>query len=347
MDKKTKILITGASGFIGSFLCEEGLSRGMDVWAGMRGSSSRKWLQDERLHFQTLDMTNRDLLEQQLQEFRQQNDGGWDIIIHAAGATKCLKQSDFDRNNFDCTVNFVECLRSLDMEPDLFVYVSSLSVLGPIREKDYSEMLADDIAVPNTAYGRSKAKSEEYLRTLQGDFPYVIFRPTGVYGPREKDYFLQVKSIKQHIDFAVGYKKQEITFVYVADLVGAIYAAIDKSLEGKGNDILTHIYHVSDGQSYSSRAFSDYIQQSLPVRHVIHLKAPLWFLRCVCAVSEFFSKMRGKVSTLNGDKYKILSQRNWNCDITPMRQELGYEPQWPLERGTRAAVEWYKQEKWI
>lgn len=346
MEKTTKILITGASGFIGSFLCEEGLNRGMEVWAGMRGSSSSRWLKDERLKFQTLDLTQREVLRSQLEAFRKEH-GAWDIVIHAAGATKCLKQRDFDRNNFDCTVNLVETLRETDMQPKLFVYVSSLSVLGAIREKDYSEMVAEDVPQPNTAYGRSKVKSEEYLRSLGESFPYVIFRPTGVYGPRERDYFLQVKSIKQHIDFAVGFKKQEITFVYVADLVGAIYAAISKAQKGEEAGILQHIYHVSDGHSYSSRAFSDYIQEFLGVKHVLHIKAPLWFLRCVCALSGTMAKLTKKPATLNGDKYKILSQRNWNCDITPMRKELGYEPQWPLERGTRAAIEWYQKEKWV
>ncbi|MCH5177648.1 MAG: NAD(P)-dependent oxidoreductase [Prevotellaceae bacterium] len=346
MEKQTKILITGASGFIGSFLCEEGLQRGMEVWAGVRGSSSRKWLQDTRLQFQTLDMTSRDMLRHDLQQFREQH-GGWDIVVHAAGATKCLHQRDFDRNNFDCTVNLVETLRELDMVPRLFVYVSSLSVLGPIRERDYSAMRADDRPCPNTAYGRSKLKSEEYLRSLDAAFPYVIFRPTGVYGPREKDYFLMAKSIRQHVDFAVGYRKQEITFVYVADLVGAIYAAVAKATDGTAADINRHVYHVSDGVAYSSRAFSDELQEAMRVKHVLHVTAPVWFLRCVCAVSEFFSRLQGKPSTLNGDKYRIMKQRNWNCDIEPMRTELGYEPQWMLRRGTREAVKWYKEQGWL
>lgn len=342
-----KILITGASGFIGSFLCEEGAKAGHSVWAGMRASSSRKWLEGAGVEFQTLDLTNRDSLRSQLHAARAAM-GGWDVIVHAAGATKCIDAADFDRNNYDCTVNLVETLRELDMVPRLFVYVSSLSVLGPIRESDYSEMCADDEPRPNTAYGRSKVRSEAYLKQLGTDvLPYVIFRPTGVYGPREKDYFLMAKSICQHVDFAVGYKPQQITFVYVLDLVGAIYAAIGKVEKDDTEAMMGQIFHVSDGQSYSSRAFSDYIQEDLGVRGVLHIKAPLWFLRLVCAVSEFFARSAHKVTTLNGDKYNIMSQRNWNCDITPMRQILGYEPKWPLERGTKETMAWYKSQKWL
>ena len=53
------------------------------------------------------------------------------------------------------------------------------------------------------------------------------------------------------------------------------------------------------------------------------------------------------MSALNNDKYHILSQRNWQCDIEPARRDFGYNPEWPLERGVKAAVEWYKQAGWL
>ncbi len=368
-----KILITGASGFIGSFLCDEALRRQMEVWAGMRKGSSRRWLQSEWLQFCTLDMTDATVLRGQLEAFKQKH-GRWDVIVHAAGATKCLHKEDFDLHNYQCTRNLVEGLIELDMVPDSFVYVSSLSILGPIRERQvpvyplnapvgsdiefvkkytvgcsvYEPMKESDTPMPNTAYGESKLKSEEFLhdvaKRLEAEgkrkFPYVIMRPTGVYGPREKDYFMMAKSIKAHTDFAVGFKPQEITFVYVQDLVDAIFAAVDKGVSGR-------TYFVSDGYVYTSRAFSDLIQRELGVKHVLHITAPLWFLRCVSAVAESFARLFGKTSTLNGDKYKIMKQRNWQCDITPLREELDFTPQWNLERGVKACIEWYKKEKWI
>ena len=51
-------LVTGASGFIGSFIVQEGLEQGFEVWAGMRGTSSKGYLKDERIRFATLDMQN-------------------------------------------------------------------------------------------------------------------------------------------------------------------------------------------------------------------------------------------------------------------------------------------------
>ena len=63
---KQSILITGASGFIGSFLVEEALHRGFETWAGVRASSSRKYLQEPGLHFLELDFAHIDRLYEQL-----------------------------------------------------------------------------------------------------------------------------------------------------------------------------------------------------------------------------------------------------------------------------------------
>ena len=133
-----KILVTGASGFIGSFLCEEGLKRDMETWAGMRAHSSKRWLTDKRLKFATLDMTDPVRLKEQLSAYQQEVER-WDVIIHAAGATKCLKREDFDLHNYQCTRNLVTTLEALDMLPKQFLYVSSLSVLGPIREEQNAD----------------------------------------------------------------------------------------------------------------------------------------------------------------------------------------------------------------
>ena len=123
MAEKKKILITGASGFIGSFLCDEALRRGMEVWAGMRRSSSRKWLQNEWLQFCILDMTKRDTRKQQLEDFKAKH-GRWDVVVHAAGATKCLRKEDFDLHNFQCTKNLVDSIAGFFTAIAFFYFTS-------------------------------------------------------------------------------------------------------------------------------------------------------------------------------------------------------------------------------
>lgn len=334
----TKILITGASGFIGSFIVEEALNQGYKTYAGVRRSSSRRYLQDERINFLEIDFSSKQSIVEALSNFKRDN-GSFDYIIHCAGVTKCINKEEFIEVNYLQTKNFVDSLSELEMVPKQFIYISTLSVFGPIHEQTYQPIAESDQRQPNTAYGLSKLKSEKYLEQMP-DFPYVIFRPTGVYGPREGDYFLMIKSIKGHVDFSVGYKRQDITFVYVKDLVQAIFLAIDKKVNRRA-------YFVSDGQVYSSRSFSDLIQSELGDPFVIHIKSPLFVLKVISLCAEFLSGLMKKTSTLNSDKYKIMKQRNWQCDISPTVEELGYEPKYKLDRGVKEAVSWYKDEKWI
>ena len=347
-----KILVTGASGFIGSFMVSEGLNRGHEMWAGMRHSSSKQYLTDERIHFAELDLGKPERLQEQLLGYKAELDGGWDYVIHAAGATKSLNREGFFQTNTDGTRNLVNALRKCDMMPRRFVFVSSLSIFGAIKEQAlhtgtagsgvYPPITDQDTPQPNTAYGESKLAAEKFLQA-QTDVPWVILRPTGVYGPRERDYFLMAKSIKQHVDFAVGYKPQEITFVYMMDVVQAAFLACERP----ETDVLHKAYFLSDGHSYNSRAFSDLLQKEMGTRCVLHIKAPLWFLHAVCAVNGTVCRWLGKLTTLNMDKYHILAQRNWNCDIEPARRKLGYEPQWNLEDGVRESVKWYQEAGWL
>ncbi len=340
-----KILVTGASGFIGSFIVEHAIKLGYDVWAGVRANSSRQWLTDKRIHFIGLDFSHPELLIKTLEEFHQKEER-WDYVVHAAGATKTKDEATFFETNFEATRQLVKALQQLGMTPQRFVMMSSLSVLGALRQelvpqagdRFYAEMTAADEPEPNTAYGRSKYAAEKFLHE-QKDFPYIILRPTGVYGPREKDYYLMAKSIKQHVDFAVGFKPQEITFIYVQDLVEAVFLILDKGE-------VTQSYLLSDGNTYNSRTFSDLLQKEMGINNVIHLKAPLWLLRMICCCGELCGKLTGKISVLNIDKYNILKQRNWRCNIQPAIA-LGFKPRFDLEAGVKQTVAWYKQKKWI
>lgn len=326
----TKILITGASGFIGSFMVERALALGMETWAAVRPTSSRKYLTDKRIHFINLNLGNEKELYTQLKEHLDTEGRPFDYVIHAAGATKCRRAEDFFSINAEGTERLALSLRLTEaLKADgRFVFISSLSVMGPAHEKDNQPITEHDLPVPNTAYGASKLQAESLLADVKG-LNYVVLRPTGVYGPRERDYAMMAQSIRRHIDFAVGYRPQTLTFIYVADLVDAAFLALEHGECGRK-------YFLTDGAEYSSRAFSDLIQQRLGVRHVLHFTAPLWVLRVVSWIAEHAARMLGTTSMLNSDKYRIMRQRNWRCDITPARKELGYCPQWSLKRGVDA-----------
>ena len=338
-----KILVTGASGFIGSFIVAEALRRGFETWAAVRGSSSRGYLQDPRIHFIELNLSSEADLERQLSGHQ------FDYVVHAAGVTKCIDRRDFRRINTEGTKHLVTALMKLQMPLRRFVYLSSLSVFGAIREQQpYQDIRETDTPRPNTEYGRSKLEAEQWLESLtpdpspkgRGDFPYVILRPTGVYGPRERDYFMMAKSIKQHVDFAVGYRRQDITFVYVDDVVQAVFLALDHGQTGRK-------YFLSDGEVYQSTTFSDYIHQELGRPWWVRITAPVWVLRIVTFFGEHIGRMTGRISALNNDKYNILRQRNWRCDIEPARRELGYHPEVGLREGVRCSIKWYRDNGWL
>ena len=330
-----KILITGASGFIGSFIVEEALKQGFETWAAVRKSSSKEYLQDERIHFIELNLSSKAQLIEQLRPHQ------FDYVVHAAGVTKCLNKADFRRINTEGTKNLVDALLDLQMPLKRFVFLSSLSVFGAIKEQlPYDEIREDDTPKPNTEYGRSKLEAERYIDSIGSRLPYTILRPTGVYGPREKDYFMMAKSIKQHIDFAVGYQRQDITFVYVTDVVQAVFLALEKGETGRK-------YFLSDGQVYQSTTFSDLIHEELGRPWWLRITAPVWVLRIVTFFGEYIGHITGKVTALNNDKYNILRQRNWRCDIEPARRELGFEPKVQLKEGVKTTIQWYKDHKWL
>ncbi len=332
------VLITGASGFIGSFLVEEALKRGMEVWTGVRSTSSRAYLQDDRIHFIELDFAHPDKLLRQLADHLK-NQHRFDYIIHCAGVTKCVDKKDFEQVNYLQTRCFVETLQKLEMAPRQFAFVSTLSVFGPIREKSYTPIQEKDIPCPNTAYGESKLKAEIYLQSLS-NFPYVIYRPTGVYGPREKEYYLMVKALYRHVEFAVGFKRQDLTFIYVKDVVQAIFLGIEKQVRHR-------VYFLADGQVYPSHTFSELIRKELGNPFVVRITCPLCLLKVISLFAEWITKRRGKIGTLNSDKYNIMKQRNWQCDITPTIKELGFTPQYDLARGVKETIAWYKEKGWI
>lgn len=330
-----KILITGASGFIGSFIVEEALKRGFETWAAVRKSSSKAYLQDERINFIELNLSSKEQLVEQLKG------KGFNYVVHAAGVTKCLNKQDFSRINTLGTKNLVDALMEVGMPLKRLVFISSLSIFGAIKEQQpYEEIRETDTPQPNTAYGKSKLEAEKYLESLGTRVPYIILRPTGVYGPREKDYFIMAKSIKGHSDFAVGYKRQDITFVYVQDVVQAVFLALEKGENGRK-------YFLSDGLVYQSTTFSDLIHEELGRPWWIRITAPVWVLRIVTFFGEYVGRMTGKVTALNNDKYNILKQRNWRCDIQPAIDELGYQPKYDLKRGVKETIKWYKDNGWL
>ncbi|MDE6156628.1 MAG: NAD-dependent epimerase/dehydratase family protein [Muribaculaceae bacterium] len=334
---RPSILIVGAGGFIGGFIVAEAVRRGFDTYAAVRQSTSRRYITDPAVKFVVLDYDDADSLGQALREAAPAS-GRWDYIIYNLGATKCANFGDFNRINYLYLRDFVTALEDERMLPDKFLYLSSLSALGSYGEADYAQAGSSTVPSPNTRYGLSKIKAETFLQT-RAALPWIIFRPTGVYGPHEQDYLMMVKCIDRHFDFGVGYRRQLLTFIYVEDLVAAMFDALasDKTLRKK--------YIISEPRAYTQKEFRSIVAKALGRKFVLPVKLPMWAVYVASVVAEKIGVLTLKPSTLNRDKFKIMRQRNWTCSVADAVADFGFTCRWPLEKGIDATVEAYLAQK--
>lgn len=327
-----KILITGASGFIGGHLVREALEGGYEVWAGVRRSSSLGRLPKDRVHLIDLSYADPEALAAQVRAHAAEH-GRWDGVVHNAGVTKTVRPADFFEVNTEYTRRLLAALNAGGeaTRPDRFVLMSSLSAFGRGDERTFRPISADDEPRPESIYGRSKLAAEQCVRE-QTTIPYTILRPTGVYGPGDRDYGMEIESIRAGFDFKIGRTPQRLTFIYAKDLARVVRLALERP-EAVGRS-----YFVADGDVYTDDEFAGLIQELLHRRHVLHARIPLWLARVVCTVSEAIGRMTGRPATLNTDKYHILKQRNWICDVSPLRHELGFTPEYDLRRGLEEII---------
>lgn len=325
-----KVLVTGASGFIGSTLIDRLLELGnYEVYAGVRKSSSRKYLQNPNIKFMDVAFSNPEKLKAQLEEEK------FDCIFHFAGLTKAKNLKDFDTVNFELTKNLVD---AIDDKITKLIFLSSFAAHGPGEEVNFTKAKVSDENKPNTAYGRSKLKAENYINSnFKGK--YVILRPTGVYGPRETDYFVFFQTIDNHIEPYLGFVPQHLTFVYSKDLVEVCIKAFESEISGK-------TYFVSDGKMYLDSEYAAISKQVLN-KKTLKLKFPLFIVKWISSFLDVLGGMIGTQFTLNKDKFSILAARNWDCDIDDLKKDLGYEPKYDLQRGVEETIAWYKKEKWL
>lgn len=333
-----RVLIVGAGGFLGSHLLEEGVRHpDLKIYAGVRESTSTRYWPKEGVTKVVFDFEDRDAIKKALTGTLPEGEK-WDWIIYNLGATKCLRYKEFDHINHDLLRNFVEVLEQTDMMPEKFLYISSLSAMGPGHSKDYTPFNEKMLPQPNTRYGASKLKAEMLLQ--MHSIPYIIFRCTGIYGPRDHDYFLMFDAMRKGFDFSVGYHRQLLTFIYAPDLAKAAYMAL-------ANAPIKEIYNIAEPRAYSQAEFRHLVAEKLGKRIILPVKVPLWGTKAVSWICEKIGVVRGKPSTLNTDKYNIMKQRNWSVDTRKAKEAFGFTAPTALREGISESIDWYKKEGWM
>jgi len=332
-----RILIAGSSGFIGGFLIQEALGLNFEVYAGIRSTSSKIYLQDGRINFLTMDLSNPQRLQSQLVELKKEK-GKFDYIVHNAGTTKAKDDQEYYLVNCQYTKNFVEALQEAGMVPEKFIYISSLAAYGPGNETDFEPIKNKHTPHPVTAYGRSKLESEIYLASLT-NFPFIILRPTVVYGPRDKDLLMVFKMINNHFEVFLGSSEQRLTFIYVKDLARAVFSAIRSRIINQG-------YFVTDGNEYRIKTFTHLIKRNLGKR-TLSLRLPIPLVKSAAFLMEKIYRVRGETPAFNLEKVSELKALNWTCETQPFNSDMKFKAHYNLDKGVSETIDWYKQEKWI
>jgi len=327
---KKKVLITGASGFVGYHLIEEALHNNLDVYVAVRKTSQVSHLSGLNIQYTYPDLGDIISLKKELQEKQ------YDYIIHAAAVTRARSQDEYNDINAEYTYNLAAAAKTADINLKGFVFISSLAAIGPLKNLN-GVITEETIPEPITAYGKSKLLAEEKLKSV-GGLHYTILRPTAVYGPRDTGIYVFFKQLKKGIEPYIGKATQKLSFIYVKDLARIALKSMYMCNR--------QTYNIADGNFYDKYELGGIAKNVLNLRAAkFHL--PVNFVKIMAAVNEKVSSLGNKAAILNTDKLKELTAANWACDIEHAKQDLGFYPAYDLKKGLTETLLWYKQNKWL
>lgn len=326
-----RILITGASGFIGSTLVDQSLEKGWEVIAAIRPTSDKSFLQDPKIQFIELDFRTEEKLHKQLKDLMPV-----DYVIHNAGCTKAIDKQGYLETNVENTKRFVSVLRGLNLVREKFLFVSSLAALGPTHKGNIIK--PSNNPQPVTFYGESKLAAEQYLADLN-DFPWVAIQPTAVFGPKDKEFLDVIKPISKGFEFSLGTKPQDLTFIYSKDLTRMMLAALEYGHVGKK-------YIATDGKHYTTSDIGKSIS-SVFNKKTIKIPIPIGLLKVAALVSEKVGDLKKEAVMLNRNKLNELLAESWISDISETFNDLKFTPQYDLYSGMKETINWYKEKGWL
>ena len=324
------IIITGATGFIGSHAAEEAHRRGLRVTCLVRPNRRDPgWVRKLPVEIRAVDHTDPRALAPLLLEA--------DYILHVAGVTKARTREEYRRGNVDSTTSLLEAaLHAPRLKK--FCFVSSLTVAGP--SIDGTPVNDASPPAPITEYGRSKQEAEEVCRRYTGRLPIVVVRPPAVYGPRDRDILEMFRWIKRGLAPIVGSREKTLSLIHAADLGSALLTALESAnTAGK-------TYHVSDGIIHHYTELLE-ISADLLQAHPLTLSIPDPFVYASAALAQGFSTLLGKPAVLNIEKVKDLLAPHWVCDGSRFVRETGFKPRIGIQEGLASTLEWYRTNGWL
>ena len=322
-----KVLLTGASGFVGSHILDALARSGVPCAILIRQGSSAGWIEP---HLKTVEIHRCGL----------GSDTPWPTvlngvthIVHCAGATRAVHDRDYFTGNRDVTASLAAAVQAHPAVVRRWIHISSLAAVGPATS--LKPALETDDPHPVSVYGESKLSAERVVRELKG-VDWTILRPPAVYGPRDSEFLRLFKAAGNGFAPQFDGGAQELSLVYVEDLADVVARVLDHP------GAVGRVYHVASPEVITAGELTDRVARALGKR-CRTLSIPGSVLFPVCAASQFWSRLIGKPTLLNIQKYAELRAPGWVCDPTQLRVELGIECRTNAADGMARTAVWYRQ----
>jgi nucleoside-diphosphate-sugar epimerase len=323
-----KVLLTGASGFIGGRLRDKLLEDNVDVLAIRRpGSPPAKKGRSVEAAYEDLSGLEKIIAAEKP-----------DYVLHVAGATKGVTYDDFRQANVVPTRHLLDALRKEHPSVKRFVHISSLASYGPSSAANPHTEKSE--RRPIEFYGQSKLEAERVVESMRADLPWTIIRPSGVYGPGDADYLNLFREVEKGRNVYFGNRKRWFSAIYVDDLVDAILlATTHDNAVGQG-------FFVCDGKPVTWETFQETMVR-VSGKRVRSLDLPEFLVSLAAVGGEFATMLDKQPRLFNRQKAKMGAAEAWLCKSDSLRQTLGWMSHVGIEEGIRRTFEWYRKEKWI
>ena len=325
-----KVLITGATGFLGSHTAEKLLGAGHTIKAIIRPSSNLKWLSGKDIEPVPGDLEDPESLRQLLR--------GIEGVIHVAGVTAAKTKKEFYRHNQLATRGLLEATKRYGEQVTRFVLISSQTAGGP--SLDDNPVTEETPPHPITTYGKSKLAAEEESRQYREDFPVTILRLPAIYGPRDTAILSFFQTVSKGIKPLIGFHEKFVNLAHVYDIAQGIELGLTK------DNARNRTFYIGSERQYGWRELSNLAARIMNKRGIF-VPIPHLVVSAIAGISEFVSLFKKKPSVLNWEKRLDMTQLNWICSIERAQMELGYAPKVGIEEGFAETIEWYRKNKWL
>lgn len=333
-----KVLVTGATGFIGSHVVKRLVNRGVEVVCLARNTSNVSELEKQNCTIAYADLAADSVnLESAL--------AGVGTVIHLAAALHSVNSHDMIERNSRALENVLLACAAQSTPPQL-VFVSSLAAVGPSTGSRPRQ--ETDPRQPVSNYGRSKEASELVAMKFASRVPISIVRPPIVLGGGDRhglDLFRPIDMIGWH--FVPGFREFSFSTIHVEDLATALIGVAERGKRLTADSASQGIYFCAADETVTYAGLGKMIGQATGRKRTRILRVPMTLLWCLGAFNELLGRLISRPQFLNLDKYREAKAGSWTCNNQKIFREVGFAPERPLAERLQQTVDWYRQHGWL